>query len=162
MANEPTHRELATAADNRAAALEIARLARRQLSIFSRDLEPQAFDTAEFLDAVKNLALSGSKASVRILLIDATRATKDGHRLVELARRLSSFVEIRKPHRDYLDMAEAFMIADERGLLYRALATRWEGVVDPDDPLQARERLKLFNDIWQRSHSDPETRQLRI
>ncbi|HEX7047171.1 MAG TPA: hypothetical protein VF275_06340 [Gammaproteobacteria bacterium] len=159
---EQTWRDLATVADNRDAALEIAQLARRQLSIFSRDLEPSVFDTPEFLDAVKNLALSGSKASVRILLIDATRATKDGHRLVELARRLSSYIEIRKPHRDYLDMSEAFMIADERGLLYRKLATRWEGIVDPHDPMQARDKLKLFNDIWQRSHSDPETRQLRI
>lgn len=162
MEREQTWRELATAAENRRGALEIAQLARRQLSIFSRDLEPQVYDTPEFLAAVKNLALSGSKASVRILLIDATRATRDGHRLVGLARRLSSFVEIRKPHRDYLDLAEAFMIADEQGLLYRTLATRWEGIVDPHDPMQAREKLKLFDDIWQRSHSDPETRQLRI
>lgn len=162
MEREPTWRELATAADNRIAALEIAQLARRQLSIFSRDLEPQVFDTPELLEAVKNLVLSGSRASVRILLIDATRAIHDGHRLVGLARRLSSFVEIRKPHRDYLDMAETFMIADERGLLHRKLASRWEGIVDPNDPMQARDKLKLFNDIWQRSHSDPETRQLRI
>lgn len=162
METEKTWRELSTAADNRRAALEIAKLARRQLAIFSRDLEPQVLDTPEMLAAVKQLALSGSQARVRILLIDSTRAIRDGHRLVGLARRLSSYVEIRRPHRDYLDLAEAFMIADEKGLLLRTLATRWEGIVDPSDPLQARERLKLFDEIWQRSHSDPETRQLRI
>ena len=159
---EQTWREVSTAAENRDAALEIARLARRELAILTRDLEPQIYDDAEVLDAIKSLALSGSRAKVRILLIDATRAIKDGNRLVELSRRLSSFVEIRKPHRDYLDIAESFIIADEKGLLYRKLATRWEGIVDPSDPMQARDRLKLFNDIWQRSHGDPETRQLRI
>ncbi|HEX6929041.1 MAG TPA: hypothetical protein VF267_07310 [Gammaproteobacteria bacterium] len=162
MAEESHFRELATIADNRAAALEIAQLARRQLCIFSRELEPQVYDTPEFLEAVKHLAISGSRSEVRILLIDAARATREGHRLVELARRLSSSFEIRKPHRDYLDMAETFIVADEKGLLFRKLATRWEGIVDSDDPMLARDKLKLFNDIWQRSHVDPETRQLRI
>lgn len=161
-AENKTWRELATAAENREAALAIARLARRQLAIFSRELEPQVYDTPEFIDAVKQLALSGSRTTIRILLIDSQRATKEGHRLVELARRLSSSFEIRKPHRDYLDITETFMIADEKGLLYRKLATRWEGIVDPNDPLQAREKLKLFDQIWQRSVDDIETRQLRI
>ncbi|MBW3567319.1 MAG: hypothetical protein KY410_05060 [Proteobacteria bacterium] len=159
---EKTWRDVSTAAENRDAALEIAQLARRQLSILTRDLEPQIYDDPDVLDAIRKLALSGSKAKVRVLLVDSTRAIKDGNRLVELSRRVSSCVEIRKPHRDYLDIAEAFMIADEKGLLFRKLATRWEGIVDPADPMQARDRLKLFNEIWQRSHGDPETRQLRI
>lgn len=162
MADEKTWRELGTAADNREAALEIARLARRELAIFTRELEPQVYDTPEFIEAAKQLALSGSRTAIRILLIDSRRATKEGHRLVELARRLSSSFEIRKPHRDYLDIAETFMIADEKGLLYRKLSTRWEGIVDVHDPLAAREKLKLFNEIWQRSTDDIETRQLRI
>lgn len=162
MADAQSWRNLTTVADNREAALEIARLARRQLSIFTRDLEPQIYDTHEFVEAVKNLALSASRAQVRILLVEATRAAKEGHRLVELSRRLSSFIEIRRPHRDYLDMVEAFMIADEQGLVYRKLSSRWEGIVDPHDPMQARDRLKLFDQIWQRSHAEAETRQLRI
>lgn len=159
---EKTWREISTATENRDAAIEIAQLARRQLSILSYDLEPQIYDDADVLEAIKNLAISGRQSNVRILLVDATRATKDGNRLIELSRRVSSYIEIRKPHRDYLDIAESFMIADEKGLLYRKLATRWEGIVDPADAMQARDRLKLFNQIWQRSHGDPETRQLRI
>lgn len=159
---EKTWRDVSTATENRDAALEIARLARRQLSILTRDLEPQVYDDTDVLDAIKNLAISGRQSKVRILLIDATRAIKDGNRLIELSRRVSSYIEIRKPHRDYRDIAESFLIADEKGLLYRKLSTRWEGIVDPSDPMQARDRLKLFNEIWQRSHGDPETRQLRI
>lgn len=162
MADEKTWREIATVAENREAALEIARLARRQLVIFTRELEPQLYDNAEFIEAAKRLALSGSKTGIRILLIDSTRSRVEGNRLVELARRLSSYIEIRKPHRDYLDIAETFIIADEAGVLYRKLATRWEGIVDPHDPMLARDKLKLFDEIWQRSHADPETRQLRI
>lgn len=162
MADEKTYREIGTVAENREAALDIARLARRQLSIFTRELEPQVYDNAEFIEAIKSLALSGSKASIRILLIDSTRSRKEGNRLVELSRRLSSYIDVRKPHRDYLNIAETFIIADETGVLYRKLATRWEGIVDPHDPTLARDKLKLFDAIWQRSNSDPEARQLRI
>lgn len=159
---QTTYRELITAADNCDAALAIAQLARRRLALFTHDLEPQLYGTAEFVAAVKDLALSGRMTEVRILLADSTRATKEGHRLLELARRLSSRIEIRKPHRDYLDLAETFLIADEQGLLYRKLATRWEGFADTHEPLQAREQSKLFDEIWQRSQQDPETRRLGI
>lgn len=159
---ERTWRGLATADDNRAAALELARNARRQLAIFSYDLEPQVFDQPEFLQAVRDLAIGGRMSGVRILLVDSARAIREGNRLIEIARRLPSSVEIRKPHKDYLDMSEAFIVSDERGVLARRLATRWEGIADPDDAFKAREKLKLFDEIWQRSSSDVETRQLRI
>lgn len=162
MADEDTLIRLETAADNRDAAVKLAGMAKRQIAIFTHDLEPQIYDDPDFLEAVKNLAIRGGKVSIRVLLMDATRAAKEGHRLVELSRRLSSYVQLRKPHRDYLGMTEAFMVVDEYGLLWRKLATRWDGVGDTHDPPRAREKMKLFNTIWEKSQQETETRQLRI
>lgn len=162
MSEETTRSELSTVSENREAAVEVATAARRELAVFTRELEPQVYDNPEFVEAVKALALSGRKARVRILLVDSTRATREVNRLVELSRRVPSFIEIRKPHEDYQDIVETFIIADERAILYRKLATRWEGYADSNEPLRARDKLKLFNEIWQRSHADPETRRLRI
>ncbi|HLU61653.1 MAG TPA: hypothetical protein VKZ99_04815 [Gammaproteobacteria bacterium] len=158
----PEARRLQGVSDNREAAAAVAGEARRALAIFSHELEPQVYDTLEFLEAAKALALSASRARIRILLVDSTRAVREGHRLVELARRLSSFFEIRKPHPDDAGIPETFIIADEKALLHRPLATRWEGQASLHDPLRAREKLKLFEEIWQRSEPDPEMRQLRI
>ncbi len=161
--NEPTtFQPVKTADDNRQAALALARMARRSLVIFTQDLEPSVFDQNEFLDALRSLVTGSSRVSVRILLVDSNRARREGNRLVALAQKLSSFIEIRKPHRDYLGMSEAFVVADEEGILYRKLGARWDGLMDLHDPLRAREKLKLFNDIWQRSAQEPEARRLGI
>ncbi len=162
MAEDETFIRIETASDNRDAAVRLAGMARRQIAIFSHDLEPQVYDDPEFLEAVRNLAIRGGKVSIRILLVDATRSAKEGNRLVELSRRLSSYIQIRRPHRDYLGLAEAFMVVDEYGLLWRKLASRWDGVADTHDPPRAREKMKLFNTIWEKSQQDSETRQLRI
>lgn len=160
--DKKTYRKLETQADSRDAALEVASIARRSLVILTNDLEPGVLDSPEFLERVKNLALGSRFATIRVLLKDSTRAIRDGHRLLELSRRLSSFVEIRKPHPDYADIAESFIVADERAVLYRTLGNRWEGIADSDDPMLARDKLKLFNDIWQRSNQDSETRRLGV
>lgn len=159
---EDTRQLLETAADNRSAAIDIANAARRSLVLLTLDMESGVFDTAEFLEAVKQLAISSRFASVRILVQDPTRAVKDGHRLVELARHLSSYIEIRRPHGEHRKLSETFLVADEYALLYRTLATRYDGIADMHDPVMAREKLKLFSTIWEKSEVEPEIRRLGI
>jgi hypothetical protein len=157
-----TMRSLARADDNREAAVELARGASRHLAIFTQDLEPLILDQADFVSAVKELALKSKFSRIRILVKDSNRAVKEGHRLMNLAQRLSSYIEVRRLSGDYANIAEAFIIADERGLLYRPLASRFEGIADTNDPFQAREKLHQFDEMWERSDPDPELRRLGI
>lgn len=160
--SETLRKILETQADNCEAALAVAGEARRSLVIFTRDLEPAIYDRTEFLDIVRRLAISSRFAGIRILLRDPTRAIKDGHRLVELARRLTSRVEIRRVHSDFSDLTEAFLVADEKAVLYRTLADRNEGIADLHDPVRARDKLRLFDTVWEKSEPEPELRQLGI
>lgn len=157
-----TRKILETAADNRDAAVEIAKTARRSLVLFTHDMEAGVFDTPEFLETVKQLAISSRFARICILVKDPTRAVKDGHRLIELSRHLSSYISIRKPHADYRNLTETFLVADEHALLYRTLASRYDGIADTHDPVMARDKQKLFNTIWEKSEAEPEMRRLGI
>ena len=69
---------------------------RRYLDIISRDLDPHVYDQTEFLDAVKNMAINGSRAQIRIIVFDVNSIVRKGHRMIELAAKLSSFIEIKK------------------------------------------------------------------
>lgn len=160
--NPDTRRGLETVADNRDAALAVAREARRSLVLLSWDLEPPIYATPDFLDTVRALATSSRFARIRILVQDPTRVIRQGHRLVELARRLSSFIEIRRPHPEHRDLPESFLVADERAVLYRTLASRPEGVVDLHDPVLARDKLRLFDSLWEKAETEPELRRLGI
>lgn len=157
-----TRRELDSWAANQDAAVEIAALARRQLNILTYDLEPKVLGTDEFVAAVAKVATSGRYARVRILVQDSKRAVAEGHKLIELARRLSTFIDIHNPHREHQSVIEAFVVADERALLFRKEADRYEGYVDADNPLEARRKLREFEQMWDKSVPDPEMRRLGI
>jgi hypothetical protein len=132
------------------------------LEIFSRDLDPDLYDRQEFLDAVQQLCTRNRKARIRVLVQEPQPPIKRSHRLIELSRRLSSSIEIRQPHQDYLRYNEAFMIADECGLVHRPLADLFEGTANFYNPVEARRKLDFFTEVWDRSEPHAEFRRLHI
>lgn len=151
-----------TSEDNHAAALRLVSQGGRSLDIFSRDLEARIYDNMEFADAVRSLAIKTRDLHVRILVIDPDFIIKHGHRLVELARRLTSHMEIRKVHEDYCNNPEAYLVVDNRGLLHRKLASRYEAVVNFNNPMTATELHNQFSEIWDRSKQYMDFKRLYI
>ena len=149
-------------AANQRGAVRVARAAHRSLALFTRDLEPLTYNTEPFLAEVRRVALAGRYARVRVLVQDSARAAREGHRMVELARRLSTYIELRKPHDDHRNLIETFLVADERAVLYRKESDRYEGYADLDNPLEARRLLRTFDEIWQRADTDAEMRRLGL
>lgn len=140
----------------------LAEQARRNINLLSRDLDARLFDQRPFLDAVRSLATSSRYARCQVLVLDPAPAVQHDHRLLETARTLSSFVEIRRMHSDYKDFNEAFMTVDERAYYYRSRADHHEGELCFNDPLRARELNRQFDEIWQLSEVDPQFRRLHI
>ncbi len=157
-----TRRVMALSRDVRSATLDVVKSARRSLSIFSHDLDPSVYDRIEFLDAVKHLILTHKFSRIQILLVSPVDAVASGHRLVELARRFSTFFEIRRMNPELKHRNDAFLIADETGVVYRMDPKRWEGIADTNAPRIAQKYLDIFEDAWQRSEPEPEFRQLHI
>lgn len=148
--------------DNAQAAALLAGQARRMIELFTPDLEPALYDQTPFIDALTQLCLSSPRARVRILAKDFERTVKDGHRLVELARRLSSYVELRKVHSDYQENNETFLLVDDYGLLHRRHAPRFEGTFSCKAPLEVRRLRASFDEIWDRSEPDADLRRLHL
>jgi hypothetical protein len=159
---ERVRRVLTTTPQVRAAVVEIAERAERALALFSHGLEPDVYDQLAFVDAVTNLVLAHAHARVRILLVDPTHLVQDDHRLVELGRRLVSFVEFRRVHRDHRAREDGFLIADDHSLLHLAQATHPYGAISLNDRHMATKFLRQFDEIWQRSGPEREARRLSI
>lgn len=148
--------------DNRNAAALLAGQARRRLELFTPDLEPALYEQTPFLDALRQLCLGSPRARVRVLAKDFERAIKDGHRLVEVARRLSSYIELRKVHADYQENNETFLLADDYGLLHRRHAPRFEGMFSCKAPLEVRRLRAFFDEVWDRSEPETGLRRLHL
>lgn len=157
-----SRRVFATQEEACAAIVDVAACAKRSLAIFSPTLEPALYEGMEFLSQVKRLILGQSYARVRVLLHDPALAIRRGHRLVEMSRHLSSFIEIRAANPDYAAHIEDFMIADGHAFVYRARASQWHGVADTDSRPITRRYLDQFTEIWERSATEHEFRRLHL
>ena len=153
---------ISTREEMREAALAVVREAKRKVSIFTHDLEPGIYDDPDFLEVVKRLVLSQTYARIRVLIADPTKAIKNGNNFVHLGRRLNTYIEFRHVREDLRTHAEAFCIADEKALVYRLQAGRWEGIVDTHEPAVAQLYGKMFDEIWLASEVEMEFRQLGI
>ena len=154
--------QLDSLAENEKLVLGLVQQASLALNIFTRNLDPGLFDHDFFADAVSSLARRSNRARIRILLMDEEPAIKYGHRLIDLARRLSSSIEIRIINEDYRHRNHAFVTVDNCGYSYRELADRNESISNFNDPGRTRELVDEFNEIWEHSHSSAELRRLHI
>lgn len=159
---EPDSFALHNLADNKVAALQLLRQAQRQIHLFSRDLDPRVFDDTAMTDALSALARRHRSSHVRLLVADVGPAQRNGHRWLELMQRLSSKIDVRIIHDEYLHLPFCFLVADQNGLLYRSNAAEYAGEVHFHAPLACLEKLKLFDDVWQVSRPASELRRLFI
>jgi hypothetical protein len=153
---------LSTVEEVRAGVVEIVKLANRGLSILTHDLEPQIYDHDDFLETLKRFILARSFARVRVLIMDPNRVIKTGSRFVTMGRRLNSYIEFRNVKPEYRTHPEAFCIADEHALVYRARADSWHGMSDTYEPAVARLYLSSFDTIWNACEIEPELRQMQL
>lgn len=152
---------LTTLDEVRDACVSVAATARRSLTIYTPDLEPQLYDTHSFLEVVKRLVLGRSYARVRVLIAEPMRTIREGNRFLAMGRRLTSYIDLRNVHADHRNNAAAFLIADDRALVYRLQATRYDGMAELDDTAIARKYLAYFDEVWRASEPEPEVRMMR-
>ena len=151
-----------TVEENRLAALSMARQARRTLDVFSLVLEPAVYDQPEFAEAVKRIALGSAQARVRLLVRDVGTIVRRGHRLLALARRLSSFIELRVQAAEHHRFNSAVLIADRTGTIVRELADEPSGTAIFSNRRAASELSDTFTEMWEASDTDPNLRRLHI
>ncbi len=154
--------ELHSRDETRHAATLMVAQCEESVEIFSRDLDAPLYGQGDFLQALGALCLRNRKARVRLLVQMPLVAVRRAYRFVELARRLSSSIELRQPHTDYRQHNEAFLIADQCGLIQRPLSDRYEGSANFHNPVHAARKLEFFTEVWERSETHPEFRRLHI
>ena len=144
------------------AALAVIASARRELAIYTRDLDAALLDNVEALDVLKALAIRGRGARIRVLVQEPQIAALDGHRLIPLAQRLTSVFELRTPTEEDRQYASAFLVSDTYSYYFRALGSRFDGETSPRGPGRASQLQEYFDRVWERAALCDELRQLSL
>ncbi len=142
---------LTSLAEARAAVNKAAASAQRLISIYTPDLEPDLYDQSPFLEIIKHFVLARSFSKVRVLLVEPSRVMRDSNRFVAMGRRLSSCIDIRYVSGEAPQRASAYLIADDRAIVFRMRADTWDGIADFNNPPVARLYLTEFDTVWNAS-----------
>ena len=145
----------------RNAAIEVARMATRELAIFSMALGGELFTNQDFLEAVRQVAVSGPHARVRILVASPAAASRNASQLLAMVRQLSSHMAMRALTPEYSNRAVTFIIADDRALIYHPSPDSDAALLEKV-PGTARHYLNQFEEMWEHGKQDAEFRNVSI
>ena len=137
--------------------------ARRELYVYTRDLEPAIFAHPAIVDAFKGFAVAGRGARARFIIQDPAHAQRQPHPLLALAQRLPSVFQFRVPQDpEELQYPSVYVANDADGYLFRLLGSRFEGDTSPALPGRNRQLREAFERSWERARSATELRSLAL
>lgn len=142
--------------------LAMSQQAKHRILIFSHDLDHFLFDTEELYEAIKNLAINSRRTHIHILVQDARPMTKNGHRLLRLARRISSHMQIKITAKEHRDIIETFIILDDRGYIVKSHPERYEAYGNFYEPLKTHQLSDQFEELWNRGNIDSSLRRMSL
>jgi predicted GNAT family N-acyltransferase len=148
------------ARDRGAVALDLARQSRRQLRLLSNSLDHDLYHSEAFADALSQLARSSRYTDIRLLVVETRPLVQRGHVLLELQRRLSSSIGLRRVSCEPEDIQENYLIADDRGILCYSLREPEQAWSDYNNGPIAENYRTQFDELWNRAVDDPELRLL--
>jgi predicted GNAT family N-acyltransferase len=142
--------------------LAVIASARRELCIYSRDLDPTLLGSEAAIEALKHFAIGGRGVGVRILVQDPASAVQRAQRLIVLTQRLPSVFVLRTPAAEDRGYAGAFLLNDGYGYFWRALAGRYEGNAASREPGRHTQLRDYFDAVWERAEASDELRSFSL
>jgi predicted GNAT family N-acyltransferase len=147
----------------REAVLQLVHYARREIVVYTRDLEPALFAYPPVVEAFKDFAISGRGGVARFLVQDPSVAQRSPHPMQELAQRLPTALQLRTPQdAEDLQYPSVYVANDADGYLFRLLGSRFEGDWSPALPGRNRQLMEQFQRTWDRARPCTELRSLQM
>jgi len=148
--------------ENAAATREMVKQCKQKLDIISQELDPNVYDQADFLEILRKLAINSHHVEIRIIVFQPQLIVSRGHKLIDLAGKISSFIEMRKVSSKYKSFNESVLVADEIGYLYRESTDRYNGKVNFNSRRESKHLLDVFDNMWETAKPDPNLRRMHI
>lgn len=130
--------------------------ARRQVCVFAPYLDSYLFNNFAVASALKALATQHRSNQVRFLVERGQQALHDNIRIIELCRRLSGFVKLRKVCDMHVGIREMFVIADDACYILQQDLDKPLWMVNTNARSETILLTRRFNNMWQHALSLPE------
>jgi hypothetical protein len=139
----------------RAAMLELVRAARHELEVVAPALDAAVWNSAAMGEALSHFIASHARNRVRIVVEDTEHMLSTCTRLVELARRFSDLLLVRRLGEAHHGLTTLFALADRESCLVQPDITMVDATFDRRAPRLAAAHRRRFEEIWDASEPVP-------
>lgn len=139
----------------RAAVMQLVQGARHELAVAAPVLDATIWNSAAMSTALGHLVTRHHRNRIRIVVEDSEHLLATCARLVELARRVSDIVAIRRLGEPHHGLNEMFAVADSDGCLVQADVGVIDAKLDLGAPRLAAPLVQRFDEIWEASDPLP-------
>ena len=135
----------------------------RQLDILTHDFEPGIYDNLDCFEALENLVLEARRhARVRILIQRPEMIAQRGHHLLNLGRKLSTYIKMRCPAEQHRHVQQSFLIVDGIATLHRPYQDTHKWAANFKDLAHVSELERNFQMLWEESEDNPYLREVML
>jgi len=153
--SESRHSHPGTRDELHIALLELIRKTQNEFTFAGPMLEPAIWCRSDTTEALGQMVTRHSRNRVRIAIEDSEYFLNSCTRLVELARRVSDILMVRRIGDIHHGFNQAIVIGDRAHCLVQKDASRYDATLDLDAPRIALLHLERFDEIWQTSDPLP-------
>ncbi len=154
--------QLRSESDFRNVILNMAQQAKRSIRIYSPLLSHDLFDHDDLMTVCSELARRNKYTKIEILVFNPHRMIKNGHALLNIARKLPSSIRIKIVDPEMRQQYHEYMLVDGQGVIYRAEHDTYSGTAQFQDITGCNHLDRQFTASWESGLLDPNLRQLSI
>ena len=136
--------------------------ARREILICSPMLDPALYNRVSVTDALGHFIARRASNRVRVVVEDTEHMLLADVRLVELTRRFSDLILIRRLGEPHRGLAEMFIVTDGEHCLHQRDITTTDATLDFHSPQLANPLAQRFEAIWAASEPAPGLHPFRL
>lgn len=143
-------------------ALKLLQQANRSICFLGPELDKVLFDNDDAVALISQLARNSRFSQIRFAVYSTRRNISESHRVLALANKLTSSIEIRQCAVIDQQPQRYFLIVDRLGYLACQNPTRYSGVAQLQNRAKCRFLQQQFDAIWARAEPDPNIRRLNL
>ncbi len=125
--------------------------AQKKIQLYTHNLDPRVLNNRTIEKQCLEFIRISRFVRIEILIKDEAYLNGLDHRLVSLAQKYTSFINIKIIPKDFHENHFAFYLFDGRSVIYRRVADRFEAEIHQVPSGQLKRHSKYFDEIWQQA-----------
>ena len=133
--------------------------AHKSIHIFDTALRDPLYKESDFIDTLRQFISADGRPVVKVLISNIDQAMRNAHQFFYLCQRSPSHFQIRLSSQSF---THSFFIADAIGYLDHRMGSGYEAEVNFNHPSHAQSLINFFDEVWNRSSSPTDSRNLNV